>query len=258
MTSDFGLTDPYVAEMKGVILGIAPKTKLVDITHNIIKFNMRMGAFTLASASPYFPKGTIHLAVVDPGVGTKRRPILVQTKIAFFVGPDNGLLMLAAESQGIEHTYQLTNPKFMLPKVSSTFHGRDIFAPATAYLEKGVEPADFGPEISDTIKPEFSLVKRKNGSFIAEVLHVDTFGNIITNIKEQDIFESHIKAVMVQWSNSHLKLSFAKTYAEREPQEPVALIGSHGFMEIALNQGSAAERFRLREGDKIVMTLLKD
>ncbi len=155
LTSDFGLKDPYIAEMKGAILSINPKATIIDITHDIEKFNIRMAAFILASASPYFPEGTIHLAVVDPEVGTKRRAILIQTTKGFFVGPDNGVLILAAQSQGIEHLYELANPKFMLPKISSTFHGRDIFAPAAAYLEKGVKPADFGLEIIDPFKPEF-------------------------------------------------------------------------------------------------------
>src|SRR5450759_3285613 len=114
--------------MKGVILTINPDTVIIDITHDIEKFNIRMGAFMLASAAPYFPKGTVHLAVVDPGVGTERRAILIQTKQGFFVGPDNGLLILAAQNQGIEHIHQLNNPKFMLPNVSSTFQGRDVFA----------------------------------------------------------------------------------------------------------------------------------
>ena len=124
-----------------------------------------MGAFMLASAAPYFPKGTVHLAVVDPGVGTERHAILVQTKQGFFVGPDNGVLMLAAKNQGIEHTYELSNPKFMLPKVSATFHGRDIFAPAAAYLDIGVKPAEFGPEIADVVMPEFARVKRERWLF---------------------------------------------------------------------------------------------
>ena len=112
-----------------------------------------MGAFILASAAPYFPKGTVHLAVVDPGVGTQRRAILIQTKEGFFVGPDNGVLILAAQNQDIKHIYQLSNPKFMLPKVSGTFHGRDIFAPAAAHLDIGVKPSEFGPEINDPVSP---------------------------------------------------------------------------------------------------------
>ncbi len=138
LTSDFGLKDPYVAEMKGVILTINPKATIIDVTHSVEKFNIGVGAFMLASAAPFFPKGTIHLAVIDPGVGTERRAILIQTKKGFFVGPDNGVLILAAQNQDIEHIYEISNPKFMLPQVSSTFHGRDVFAPAAAHLDKGI------------------------------------------------------------------------------------------------------------------------
>ena len=254
LTSDFGLKDPYVAEMKGVILTINPKAALIDITHDIEKFNIRMAAFMLASAAQYFPEGTVHLAVVDPGVGTQRRAILIQTKKGFFVGPDNGILILAAQSQGIEHVYQLTNPKFMLPKISSTFHGRDIFAPAAAHLEKGVQPIEFGPEINDPIKPEFAKVKRRNDSLIGEVMHIDGFGNIITNINEKTV-QNYAKKVNVELPSISLKLTFGKAYAQAKPKEPIVLIGSHGFMEIALNQGSAAEKFHAKAGDKIAVTV---
>ena len=252
LTSDFGLKDSYVAEMKGVILTINPNANIIDITHDVEKFNIRMGAFMLASAAPYFPKGTVHLAVVDPGVGTERRAILVQTKQGFFVGPDNGVLILAAQNQGIEHIYELTNPKFMLPKVSSTFHGRDIFAPAAAYLDRGVKPSEFGPEIPMLVIPEFSNVKRRNGSLLGEVMHVDGFGNIITNISQKEI--DHAKEVNVKLQNHTLNLAFAKTYAQAKPQQPIALIGSHGFLEIALNQDSAAEKFQVKAEDKIEVT----
>ena len=254
LTSDFGLKDPYVAEMKGVILTINPKATLIDITHDIEKFNIRMAAFMLASAAPYFPEGTVHLAVVDPGVGTQRRAILIQTKKGFFVGPDNGILILAAQSQGIEHVYQLTNPKFMLPKISSTFHGRDIFAPAAAHLEKGVQPIEFGPEINNPINPEFAKVKRGNDSLIGEVMHIDGFGNIITNINEK-LVQNYAKKVNVELPSISLKLTFGKAYAQAKPKEPIVLIGSHGFMEIALNQGSAAEKFHAKAGDKIAVTV---
>ena len=249
LTSDFGYEDPYAAEMKGVILTINPNANIIDITHGVEKFNIRIGAFMLASAVPYFLKGTVHLAVVDPGVGTERRAILVQTKQGFFVGPDNGILILAAQIQGIEHAYELTNPKFMLSKVSCTFHGRDIFAPAAAHLDIGVKPSEFGPEIRDLVVPQFASVNRKNGSLIGEVLHVDSFGNLITNISPREIAKS--KRVNVKLQNLSQNLTFVKTYALAKPQQPLALIGSHGFLEIALNQGSAAAKFHVVAGDKI-------
>jgi S-adenosylmethionine hydrolase len=254
LTSDFGLKDPYVAEMKGVILTINPQATIIDITHDVEKFNIRMAAFMLASAASYFPEGTVHLAVVDPGVGTQRRAILIQTKKGFFVGPDNGILILAAQNQGIEHVYQLTNPTFMLPKISSTFHGRDIFAPAAAHLEKGVQPIEFGPEIKDPINPEFAKIKRRNNSLTGEVMHIDGFGNIISNINERDMVQ-HAKTVNVELQNITLKLTFGKAYAEAKPNEPILLIGSYGFMEIALNQGNAAEKFHAKAGDKVVLTV---
>ena len=249
LTTDFGLKDPYVAEMKGAILTINPNANIVDVSHGVDKFNIRMGAFMLASAAPYFPKSTIHLAVVDPGVGTERRAILVETKQGFFVGPDNGVLMLAAQAQGIEHVYTLANPKFMLPQVSCTFHGRDIFAPAVAYLDKGVDAKEFGPEITDAVAPKFAAVERKDGSLFGEVLHVDGFGNVITNIAQNEL--STAKAVKVNLHHISLQLTLTKTYAQAKSQEPIALIGSHGFLELALNQGNFAEKYRVRASDRI-------
>ncbi len=255
MMSDFGLVDPYVAEMKGVILTLNPNTVIIDITHEIGKFNITMGAFTLASAAPYFPKGTVHLSVVDPGVGTKRRAIIIQTKQAYFVGPDNRLLILAAESQGIQHIYELTNPKFMLPKTSRTFHGRDVFAPAAAFLGKGVKPEKFGPEILEPVRPEFTLVKHRDGSVIGRVLHVDSFGNIITNINRLEAAQVGIKeAINLKLSNQELKLKVKATYGDTKPNEPLALIGSHGFLEIAVNRGNAAEKYQAKTGMEVVVT----
>jgi S-adenosylmethionine hydrolase len=255
LTTDFGLKDPYAAEMKAAILSICPNTAIVDITHEIAKFNTRMGAYVLASASPYFPKGSVHVAVVDPGVGTQRRPILIQTTQGFFVGPDNGILVLAAEKQGITRIHELANPRFMLPKVSNTFHGRDIFSPAAAHLLNGVKPDEFGPEIREAIKPEFANVTRRNGVLVGEVLHVDGFGNIITNINEKEAAQSHLKgAVSVELPDYTVELKLCKAYGEAEPKEPLALIGSHGFLEIALNQGNAAEKFKTKPGENVTIS----
>ena len=249
LTSDFGLKDPYVAEMKGVILTINTQATIIDITHSVEKFNIRLGAFMLASAAPYFPKDTIHLAVIDPDVGTKRRAILIQTKKGFFVGPDNGVLMLAAQNQGIEHLYDISNPKFMLSKVSSTFHGRDVFAPTAAHLDKGIKPSEFGPEITKAVTPKFVSVERRNSSLIGEVWHIDDFGNIITNISQKDLPQKRV--VNIKLPGVFQNISFVKTYAQAKIHEPLALIGSHGFLEIALNQGNAAEKFHVKAGDKI-------
>jgi S-adenosylmethionine hydrolase len=256
LTTDFGLKDPYAAEMKAAILGICPNAAIVDITHEIEKFSIRMGAYVLASAVPYFPKGTIHVAVVDPGVGTRRRPMLIQTRQGFFIGPDNGLLILAAEHQGKSRIREITNSRFMLPRVSSTFHGRDVFAPAAAHLANGVQPTEFGPEIRDAVRPEFTKVTLGKDVLVGEVLHVDNFGNIITNIGEKEIVRIRMKDVVnVKLTNQKLKLKLCKAYGEAKPQEPLALIGSHNYLEIAINQGNAAAKFETRPGDKINLSL---
>jgi S-adenosyl-L-methionine hydrolase (adenosine-forming) len=252
LTSDFGICDPYVAEMKGVILTINPKATVIDITHDVAKFNILMGAFILASAAPYFPEGTSHVAVVDPGVGTERRPIIVQTKRGFFVGPDNGVLMLAAQSEGIECIHEISTPNLMLPQASNTFHGRDIFAPAAAHLDLGTKPTEFGSEIKDPVLPHFSAVEQNNGALFAEVLHIDRFGNIITSIKEKNMLISPL--INIKLPQVFLKAKFCKTYGEAALNEPIVLVGSHGFIELALNQDSAAKKFCAKVGDKIVVT----
>ena len=252
LTTDFGLKDPYVAEMKAAILSICSDAVIIDISHEIEKFNIRMGAYVLASAATYFPRGTVHVAVIDPGVGTKRRSLLIQTKRGFFIGPDNGVLVLAAERQGITRIFEITDKKFMLSRVSRTFHGRDVFAPAAANLAKGILPAEFGLEISQTKKIGVAKVKRVRRALVGEVLHVDGFGNIISNVSEEKIADLKIKgSVNVGLPSSRMKLNFGKTYAEAKPEEALALIGSHGYVEIAVNQGNAAEKFKTKPGDTI-------
>ncbi|MEM2147814.1 MAG: S-adenosyl-l-methionine hydroxide adenosyltransferase family protein [Candidatus Bathyarchaeia archaeon] len=256
LTTDFGLKDPYVAEMKAVILGINPDAKIVDISHNIEKFNIRMGAYVLAAAAQHFPKNTIHLAVVDPGVGTKRKAILIETEKAYFVGPDNGILALAAEKQGLKRVHKLSNRKFMLPEISATFHGRDIFAPAAAFLSKGVSPSEFGPVIRRIVKPKFAEVTRKNNILIGEVIHVDDFGNIITNITSKDLEELRLKLaknVKLKLKDAWLKVRLCSAYAEAKAKTPIGIIGSHDFLEISINMGNAAEIFQVKTGDKVTV-----
>ena len=258
LLSDFGLKDPYVAEMKAVAFRISPDARLVDITHSIDKFNIRMGAFILASATRYFPNGTIHVAVVDPGVGTKRRALIVQTRRYFYVGPDNGLLMLAAEKDGISHVYTVVNPEFMLPKVSSTFHGRDVFAPVAAHLANGNSPKKFGPEVKDYCRPRFTKpVLQDDGKLGGEVLHIDDFGNLITNIASADLAKAGVKATKplnIRLKSILLHLSFCGTYGEKPPKSTLALIGSHDFLEIAVNQGNASKKLKVKVGDAVIIS----
>jgi len=258
LLSDFGVKDPYAAEMKAVVLSICPEARIFDISHEIEKFNIRMGAFVLASAAPYFPKGTIHVAVVDPGVGTKRRPILVETNQAFYVGPDNGLLLLAAQKQGISHVYNITNPRFMLSRVSKTFHGRDIFAPVAAYLASGSDPTDFGPEIHDYTIPKFAKPKLTRRTLRGEVLHIDDFGNIITNISTEDFRKTRMEEGSVfglRLKGKVITLRLCSAYGEAQVGKPLALIGSHDFLEISVNQRSASKKFVAKTGDTVTVFL---
>lgn len=256
LTTDFGLRDSYVAEMKAVILSISPNAMVVDITHQIDKFNVRMGAYVLASASPRFPEGTVHVAVVDPGVGTRRRPIIVQTNKGFFVGPDNGVLALAVKSIGGKtRVYSITNSELMLPKVSSTFHGRDIFAPAAAHLVKGIRPTEFGPEIHQMISPKFAQIVRRREALEGQVIHIDDFGNIVTSFTEKELKTMKTKDKLdVKVGNTDLRLKLCKAYADVKVQQPLAIIGSHNFLEISVNQGDAASTFKARVEDKVVLT----
>jgi S-adenosylmethionine hydrolase len=256
LTTDFGLQDPYVSEMKAIILSICTNARIVDITHSISKFNIRMGAFILASASKYFPKNTIHVAVVDPGVGVSRVPLLIETKKSFFIGPDNGLLVLAAKKQGIKRIFELRNADFMLKKISNTFHGRDIFAPVAAHLLNGINPTLFGPQVSKLAKPIFTEITRTPKFLIGEVLHVDGFGNVITNIHIDDFTQNpYRKMITVATPTSKLVLRFCKSYSETKLGELLVLIGSHGFLEISANQNNAAVLTKIQPGDKIVISI---
>jgi len=254
LTTDFGLKDPYVAEMKAVILNICLDAIIVDISHQVEKFNVGMGAYVLASASPYFPEGTINVAVVDPEVGTKRRPLCIQTRHGYFIGPDNGLLVLAAKAHGIEHVYELTNSRFMMPNVSSTFHGRDVFSPTAAHIANGKHPSDLGRETRKITTPEFAKVIKRKIGLVGEVIHVDDFGNIITNVTEKDLAPMRTKkTVKVKVKNTWFKLRFCKAYGEVKAEEPLALIGSHNFLELSINQGNASKMLKAKNGDKIVL-----
>jgi S-adenosylmethionine hydrolase len=254
LTTDFGLRDPYVAEMKAVILSICPDATIVDVSHEIEKFNVGMGAYVLASAVPYFPKDTIHVAVVDPSVGTKRRAVLVKLKQGYLVGPDNGILALAAEDRNVQSIYEITNPKLMRPEISDTFHGRDVFAPTAAHLAIGTPEAEFGPQTREIVTPGFAKIVRSGNAVIGEVVHVDGFGNIITNLGEKELkFMNAEDMVNVDIANVKIKLKFCKAYAEVKKHELLAITGSHGFLEISLNQGSAAERLEAKAGDKVTL-----
>ncbi len=257
LLSDFGLKDPYVAEMKAVILSICPESCIVDISHEIEKFNIHMGAFVLASATPYFPASTIHVAVVDPGVGTKRRPIIIETKRSFYVGPDNGILGLAARKDGVRHVYHVKNSQYMLPQVSRTFHGRDIFAPTAAHLANGQAPSDFGPEIHDYVLPESAKPRTKRAKLSGEIIHIDGFGNLVTNISREDLEKIGIREdldIIVQFNDKATSLRLCSAYGGVPGKSPLAIIGSGGFLELSVNQGNASHALNLKIGDHVLVS----
>ncbi len=252
LLTDFGIQDPYVAEMKAVMLSICPGANLIDITHQIVKFNIRMGAFTLASAAPYFPHGTIHLAVVDPGVGSNRRPIAIETNRSLYVGPDNGLLIPAATVEEICHVYELTNHSLMRNPISSTFHGRDIFGPVAANLALGLQPREVGREIMDYVKLSFARAKYEHQEFVCEVLHIDDFGNIVTNINQKELNKlMDLAKVMVRIGGKRFSPRIVQTFSDLKKRELGLVVGSHGFIEIVSLEGSAAHKLSAKIGDAL-------
>ena len=235
LITDFGLRDPYVGIMKGVILGIAPEACLVDITHDLRPYDVAEGAFALASAVRHFPPGTVHLAVVDPGVGSERRPIAASDGRYMFVGPDNGLFSLCLDENVMMH--HITNDAHFLTPVSETFHGRDIFAPVAARLASGMALEAVGPPIRDFLKITFGDSP--------SVLHIDQFGNIVTSLRPQDLPPNP-----ALWIAGSRIGSFCRTYAEGRPGELFMVVGSSGFIEVAMNRDSASDRLEVTRGSE--------
>jgi S-adenosylmethionine hydrolase len=257
LTTDFG--DLYPAAMKAVILGINPEVQLVDITHSIRRAGVREGAFALYSLVPYFPAKSVHVGVVDPGVGTSRRALALKAgpegEEQFFVGPDNGLMIPAARRLGNMEVYEITNTEVMLKSgISATFHGRDIFAPVGARLSKGMQIEVVGNRVSDFMDLDFGNVGIDGPFLVGEVVFADSFGNVITNIPEAAVLKFRSFGSQVEVNGR--KVSFVQTYGFVGQGEALALIGSHGFMEIAVNKGNAALQFGLKNGDMVAVKVL--
>lgn len=251
--SDFGGDDHFVGVVKGVILKIHPKAQVIDICHNIPAQDIFHAACLLSSSYHYFPYHTVHLAVVDPGVGSARRPILIQTKNYFFLGPDNGLFSFVLEKEPPLKIIQLTEKKFFLPKVSTTFQARDIFAPVAAWLTRGKGVEDFGKSIAAIEKLSFPQPLLGMGQIQGEVLWIDHFGNLITNISEQLLAKfGCLQNCRIRIKNHELS-GLSHCYSEKGPEKPLALIGSSGYLEIAVNMGSAEDFFKAKKKDKVVV-----
>jgi hypothetical protein len=250
--TDFGIKNNYVAQMKAVALRIT-ETKIVDITHNVTPHNINEGAFLLKTSVPHFPDGTVHVAVVDPGVGTDRRGIVVTTKKQILVGPDNGLLIPVAKHLGEFQVYEIKNKELLRNNISNTFHGRDIFTPVAAHILNGIYFNQIGPRIFDYKKldRESFIIKEKTAEGV--IIHIDEFGNIITSIDGVKL-RSKInfnEKIMVYIGKKRIEIPFVKTYGEIKKNETLATIGSNNLFEISINQGKASKKYKAKLGDKI-------
>lgn len=257
LTTDFGNKDPYVACMKGVILSICPEATIIDITHDISKFDIEEAAYILYRAYSFFPPGTIHVCVVDPGVGTERKPIAIKTRRYIFVGPDNGVLTIAAEDDGIEDIRVIESRYVMLSEVSYTFHGRDIFAPAAAWIALGYPLEMLGRSIDRIDVVKFDKPQISGGKVIGRIIYVDSYGNLVTNIK-WDLIKDRVtfgEKVRLYYMGNEVSIPLSRSYGEAPLGELVLIPGSGGFMEISVNMGNASEKLGLKKGDQIYMEI---
>ncbi|WP_084019883.1 SAM hydrolase/SAM-dependent halogenase family protein [Vulcanisaeta thermophila] len=261
LLTDFGYDSYFVPSMKAVILSINPRAVIVDITHAIPPFNIAKAAFTLWASYKYFPRGTVHVVVVDPGVGTSRRPIVVRTRNYYFVGPDNGVLMMAAEDDGVEEVRVIENRSYMRPVISHTFHGRDIFAPVAAHLSLGVDPSSIGPLINDPVRLPWTKPVINRGFARASIVYVDHFGNAYTNVRVEDLgvlgldYGGELQVDFPRLGKT-LKVRFLRTYGYANPGEALALINSEGFLELSIRNGNFGGYYGVSEGEEVVLRVL--
>jgi S-adenosylmethionine hydrolase len=257
LTTDFGVSDHYVGTVKGVMLGINPQAQLVDISHLVQSHDVLDGALTLAQAYPYFPAGTVHLVVVDPGVGSTRRPILAVTGKYSFIAPDNGVLSLVYEREERVTVYHVDAPHYYLQPVSNTFHGRDIFAPIAAWVSKKVEAAKIGPEITDFVRFTVPKAKREGNVVKGAVLKVDRFGNLVTNITPEvlpELFTATAPSFSLSIGKATVK-TLRSNYAQAAPGEVFAILGSMGYLEISANRAPAAQIAGAGRGAEVTIAI---
>jgi S-adenosyl-L-methionine hydrolase (adenosine-forming) len=250
LTTDFGVRDWFVCTMKGIILSLYPRAAIVDLTHEIPPGDIRAGAFASAAAFAYFPKRTVHVVVVDPGVGSSRAALAIETKNCFFVGPDNGVLSLALKNESIKSVRRLENQSCFLQPVSRTFHGRDVFAPVAARLCKGFPIHKLGPTQSEFVRLRWPEPSVGRNEVRGEILYIDRFGNLITNIGQNLLPAENLPRLGFKTRRATRTIALASHYQAVPPGKLVALIGSSGLLEISANGGSAAEELGLRVGDR--------
>jgi S-adenosylmethionine hydrolase len=255
LLTDFGTADGFVAAMKGVIATRAPGAVIVDATHDIPPQDVRAGAFALLGYVSHFPAGTIHVAVVDPGVGSARRAIAVEAGGRWFVGPDNGIFTGVYDREAGWRAWQLTEPRFFEHPVSATFHGRDVFAPVAAAIATGVEPAELGPRIDDPVRLAWAAVRHEGGRIRGEVIHVDRFGNLVTNVSRAEAgAEGFPPGAMITVAGRRIG-GLLSTFAEAADGSPFALWGSAGLLEIAVAGGSAAMALAAGRGSEVTIEI---
>ncbi len=254
LTTDFGRRDSYVGSMKGVILGISPEAQIIDLCHSVIPQDVPHGAFLLHTGYPYFPEGTIHVAVVDPGVGSERRAIAVKTSKYIFISPDNGLLSYIFRDEKIESIRNIENKTLFRDTISTTFHGRDIFAPVAGHLAKGIPFSEIGQEIVKPVQLPLPQPLLTDDQIIAHVLCVDQFGNLITDIT-RSFWEKQVKnrRFFILCGKRIEKINHS--YSESGEGEILAIFNSSDYLEISANRGSAAEYLHLSRGTEIEIDL---
>lgn len=250
LTTDFGLQDHYVGAMKAVILGISPDSRLVDISHDVPPQDIMAGAWILRNSAMLFPPNTVHLVVVDPGVGTDRNPVAVRVKDQYFVGPDNGIFSLIDEDFELE-AVRISNSSLWRKEQSETFHGRDIFAPVAARLAAGVPFKDLGDPIPELVSYKWAIPISDRDGIQGWVVHIDRFGNLVTNISSSLIRESSITSNFKIYVGNAILHGIEKTFSSVADGEPVAYIGSSGNLEIAINKGNAREMLDVKKGAQV-------
>ena len=242
LLTDFGTADTFVGIMKGVILGIHPQARLVDLTHSIPPQQILAGALALRSAVPFFPPGTVHVAVVDPGVGSARRPIAIETAQGVLIGPDNGVLSLAASVLGTRQMRSIDNDQYFRRPISDTFHGRDIFAPVAAHVSRGVAIEALGARLDSIVEVAVPVPQQTAAGLRGEVIHIDHFGNLITNIDAGALARFPLQRVSVSINGTSV-VGPVKAYAAVPEGTALAIVGSWGVVEIAVRNGNAAQAF---------------
>ncbi len=250
LTTDFGLADGYVGTMRGVILSIAPEATLIDLSHEVQAQDVRAAAFVLYQAVPFFPPETLHVVVVDPGVGSQRRALAVRTSQGIFIAPDNGVLSYVLATADVYEAISLTNPAYQLPQVSTTFHGRDVFAPAAAHLATGVPLEKLGPRAINLVRLPFPRPETTpSGDLITHVMHIDRFGNLILDVTADQVHEETIMEL------KECKIEgLSRTFADVAHGELLAYVGSsRDHVEIAMREGHAARELGIHAGDKVLI-----